>query len=610
MKHKGGNEKMDLLESTIDNIRPYIKDNSSQIDFTTIRGNSQVILLGDTDHRQTHSLAGITKQIYNLKESGVKYLAFELPTSYNNCVNEFNKSGDLALINEIAEKTRTPIRVIRLFKTAYEADMPIYLIDMPEEKIKKSWSHNKATLERSLYMGEEISRITKEEGVGAVICGYGHIYDKHIPSKLKKNNISFKRVALVTAGQPQINPILRENEYGFMTANPSQAVADCKKQNESIFVNLNNNYVVDGFIHFPKFQLIEGLIVREIKPENTKNDYAITCLENMISIPPTTFDFKKEVEPSCHGWESSNWKKIVNLTSTIESLTNGQRLYLSTLLENYVRKTMHHGGGSIVTVEFDPESKAFAVDTVDTFGYKYNENGDYGSLARHREVTISSLIKNFGLEKEITGIKDVSDTDIEPKNNSLENSFKLALLIAYSLKSPENISVGDSIYIYPNKDKISGTYIAKIDLDEFKLSDLESEMMKLNWDIRLNFMPNLSLLTFKEFLDEDKYFDCISSIIFPKISEAILISRAKLSYLDSEKAVIELENIKENLRTYEKIYDKNVSIKNNVERNSFSRDAETPISEYELKEMISNDKKLCKKLDEDISKLINIAKKK
>jgi len=156
------------------------------------------------------------------------------------------------------------------------------------------------------------------------------------------------------------------------------------------------------------------------------------------------------------------------------------------MLENYVRTTMRHGGGSILNIEFEPETQAFGIDTVDTFGYKFNPNADYAGLARHREVTLDTLLTHFGFKDiVIKNIQDIPKTDIRPNPDKPDSAVNLILMLSAYATNPERLKVcSDELRILRNKNNRED-YIASIKIDDFELNELE--------DALLNFTKNTGM---------------------------------------------------------------------------------------------------------------------
>ena len=228
----------------------YVDKNWEDPDYNELYRDSSVILFGDSDHRNKNSSGGLAKQMQKLKDARVEYLCIELSRDDKDVsyVEKFNKTGDVSLVDYIIERTKTPESIGRLFKSAFEAGIQLYLIDLPEEvRNNYRWIPDMRTFRRSEYMGEMISKLSKENPNSkiAVFCGLAHLVDCHIPSVLSKNNIRYKKVAVIPAGPREMT----NKELPRLPA--AQAVSRCNKEDITGYVSLKGAYNLDGFIYFP-----------------------------------------------------------------------------------------------------------------------------------------------------------------------------------------------------------------------------------------------------------------------------------------------------------------------------------------------------------------------
>lgn len=475
----------DFPKARAEDVRHYVKNGwTSGIDYNSLFGNGQVLVLGDTDHRQHAVLGGLESEMRSMKEAGVNDVAFEMPDGkkYLESLEAFYATGDVSPIRWICEQTRTPVRLVRFLKRAYEEGIRVHFVDLPEEEYDPNWNHKQESEQRGIHMGKRIADIAKQSGRRVVaIAGYAHLDNKQIPDQLDEQGVSYKKIGLVSAGQPLPMMIIQHTyELGA-----SEAV-----RNEGLYdrvgtVNLDGTYGLDAFIHFSRVQLVDpngkevnGEPSVETSVKAISSEGALVPLQSGANLTALISDMRHDVEPESSLWEKTNMQKIFQFINRMYGLSNGQKLYLGIMLENYVRLTLRHGGGSIFKMEYDPEARAFGVDTVDTYGYPMSPDADYGSLARHREVTLETLLNQFGFsELVVKRVEDLPRTNVRPNPDKPESAYKVLLLASTYATDPERILLkggwlGVESIIVAHKDKQS--YIVNLGVDDFALSNVES----------------------------------------------------------------------------------------------------------------------------------------
>ena len=109
----------DFLKARAEDIRPYVsKGWTTGVDYNRLFGDSQVLVLGDTDHRQHAVLGGLESEMRGMKEAGVNNVTFEMPEGkkYLESLETFYATGDVSHIRWICEETETPVRLLRFLK--------------------------------------------------------------------------------------------------------------------------------------------------------------------------------------------------------------------------------------------------------------------------------------------------------------------------------------------------------------------------------------------------------------------------------------------------------------------------------------------------------------
>ena len=460
-----------------------------KVNYNELYKDAQVLVFGDTNHTNSGIMGNFAEELEDLRYSGVKYLAIELPDNYQKGIDKFNRTGGLEYVQNLLESTKNPVRMKQLFLEAYKNNIEIVAIDMPEEKQEK-FDKEKRDIERGIYMGKKISELARNNEKIVAYVGAAHLEKNQIPSQLK--GIKLRKIAMYTENQLDLrNPTFDSPHIGIafgQYAPPSQAM-EMKGIKEKVYVELDGNkFGFDGFIYFPRKSLIKKKIIA------TNNFKSIPENQGLVVYPESLQEiFKKElssqfieinfenyVEPDVRNWEETNKEKIFYAISNFEGLSDTQKLFLAVMLENYVRRSTRHGGGSIVRIEFDPELQAFGIDTVDTFGYEYVK----GTPTFHREVTISTLLSYFGKELDEILVKDVKEipkTEIKPADN-FESMYKFVLFLSTKATHPEYIKIkqdaDDEYKIFITKNGIYDA-ITKLDVTDFKLNNLERKLLNL-----------------------------------------------------------------------------------------------------------------------------------
>lgn len=558
----------DFLKARAEDVMLYVKKGwTSGVDYNGLFGDSQVLVLGDTDHRQHAMLGGLEAEMRGIKEAGVNDVAFEIPDGkeYMRSNGAFYATGDVSHIRWIGEQSRTPVRLTRFLKRAYEEDIRVHFVDMSEENYNPNWTNEQESEQRGIHMGKRIADIAKQSGRRVVaIVGYAHLDNKQIPDQLDKQRVSYKKIGLVSAGQP-LPMMMIQHMYEL---GASEAVKNEGLHDKVGTVNLDRAYGLDAFIHFSRVQLVDpngkgvsGSPLLETSAKSISSEGTLVPLQSGANLTALISDMRHSVEPSCYEWEETNAQKIFQFVGRMNGLSGGQELYLGIILENYVRLTMRHGGGSICKMEYDPEARAFGIDTVDTGGYPLNPDADYGSLARHREVTLDTLLNQYGFsELAVNRVEDLPQTNVRPNPDKPESAYKLLLLASTYATDPERIMFkggwcGIDSIVVAHKDKNS--YIVKLGVEDFDLSDVESRLSgiknrmgeadSISGDMLYAVMEaqkNIPRFRFAYKEDLDTMNRLISKSIYPTISdfrigltERILRARGDLEYTGNGSAL-------------------------------------------------------------------------
>ncbi|MBT3582821.1 hypothetical protein HN924_01200 [Candidatus Woesearchaeota archaeon] len=617
-----------FVNAKSDDIMPYVQSNWTDLDEASLVNDSQVILFGDTNHAKTGNIGGMAKYIPLLKKAGITDVAIEFPRDEKNleAVTQFNETGDLSLIRPIANQTRTPVRIVRFFRNAHQEGMNVSLIDMPEKSRDSKWSTTQLNYQRGIYMGQVLSELAEDSNVKiAAFCGAGHFREKEIPKQLTDDNIAFKKFAVVTQGQP-MSFILPDNQYEI---GPANAVNRCDLSNRSGFVDLNNNYDLDGFIYFTKSSLIEDqksakLILDDISSiipsVDAPKENALAHLTGSTAIQTISQHFGNRVDPSLYTWEGTNTEKIYDFVNNIDSLNNGQKLHLSIMLENYVRTTLRHGGGSILRMEFDSDANAFGIDTIDTFGKKFDAEEYAAARGKHREVTLDMLLSQYNFEDIM--IKDVSqipETDILPNPENLESAHKVMILMSAYATHPERITWANDrstpmIGVY-REGNHNDDYITRLGIEDFLLTDMESKLVdfeKKNSEYTHN-MDKLNTLFYSFSKDKalsfsyrkkvknysSEFIAIFSDIIYASnnVTRKIINARSELQYLSNDSAETLIENAYNKLETYNAVINNvaDVMDKKNVYRGKFFE------NDLDFKQIIQDNREMVKDLRSNLN---------
>ncbi len=470
-----------FLTARLEEIRPYVRQNWREgIDFNGLYKDAKVLLLGDTDHRQHAMLGALVPEISAMRQAGVSDIALEISRGEKELrsLESFYETGDIENIRWIAENTRTPVRLIRFLKACREQRINVHFVDLPAKCYDPGWSTKDRDEQRGIYMGSKIAEIAYNcKGKEAAISGLGHLDDKEIPGQLVLQKVSYRKIGLVAAGQP--SPLFYA--HTFIGIGAADAVREKGLHDKLGTVYLDGDFGLDAFIHLPRVQLVgpEKSQPKIDGPQPVYAEGALVPLMQGAQLPALSSDMRDMIDPSCYTWEDTNAEKIFQFTDGLRGLSPGQQLYLGIMLENYVRMSMHNSGGSIVRMEYDPESRAFGVDTIDACGYNIPSGVDLGILQRHREVTLETLCSEFGFDElAVRNIEDLPKTDIRPNPEKPESAYKLLLLLSAYANDPARISCMQDGIMINDKD---GSYpIAKLSLSEFALSEAEARLSAIS----------------------------------------------------------------------------------------------------------------------------------
>ncbi len=452
----------------------------SPIDYRALFSKTQVLLFGDTNHAQHGVMGGFSKQMALLADAGVSVLGFEIPRgkSYLDAFEIFNATGNTESIRWVAEQTRTPVRFRRLCEASYRAGIQLYCLDMPHEERNPNWDPDSESEQRGKYMGSQIAQIAKQTKTNLpILVGYAHLVHNQIPSHLERERISYKKIGVVTAGQHDLSRF----SIGFQCNPAVEAVHRCGFQNQTGYVPLNGRFNIDGFIHFPRVQLVDEASLTQNGNEKIPASPEALIPFQKATLPARPFVMRyTTLEPQCAQWEETNRRKIFEFVDTFEGLSSSQQVYLGFMLENYVRQSLSHGGGSILQIEYHPNEQAFGIDTVNSFGYAYDDRVDYAGLAQHREITLEALSRGYGFgELAVTNIADLPQTNILPNAEKKDSAYKLMLLLSTYATHRDRICFKGGVFspsslVIANKER--SNYISEFTLEDFTLSALETQL--------------------------------------------------------------------------------------------------------------------------------------
>ncbi len=505
-----------FLKANAEELHPYVSDNwTPGIDYEGLFKDNQVVLLGDTNHNQHGMLGGITAELENMREAGVKHIAFEIPDGkqYTESLENFYATGDVSHIKWIAEQTRTPVRLTRFLKRAYDLNIQVHFVDLDSSQRKPEWDYRQECEERGIHMGKRVAELAIQTGDKIIsFTGYGHFNNNQIPHQLDDQSIRYKKLALVSAGQAALGII--DTHFISMGATRAVSFEGLSQKVGTVYFG-NEDYGLEGFIHLPRVSLIkknpEGTVtLLPARDQVNPNEGAIVPLKSGINLPALSIDMVHEIEPSSHNWESTNNEKVFQFVDSMQGLSDGQKLYLGIMLETYIRTSMRHGGGSVSNIEYDPESEAFGIDTIDTCGYPVKPGVDYGSRARHREVTLNTLLNQHGFNELIVkNLEDLPETDVQPNLNTAGSAYKLLILASAYARDPERIKIHFSdahggTQSVAVTDRTGRNYLVKIGIEDFELSKVEKRLLVLG--DRVTEVYELSDYLFGSILDTEKEF--------------------------------------------------------------------------------------------------------
>src|SRR3989344_7140086 len=120
----------DFVYASEEDLLPIIKDHWTELDYQALMKDQQVILLGDTNHEQVGITGGLAKIIGDFGVAGATHLGVEFPRSrrYLDAISRFNDTGDISHVIGIAESTRNPVRLAKLFANANTAGLMVEII--------------------------------------------------------------------------------------------------------------------------------------------------------------------------------------------------------------------------------------------------------------------------------------------------------------------------------------------------------------------------------------------------------------------------------------------------------------------------------------------------
>jgi len=460
------------------------------VNFRRLLGTSRVLVLGDTNHNLLGIQRALVEHLTELKEAGVTHLGLEIDSDL--------KISD---VDKIAQDVWIPHRFQQLVELAEQIGLKVVFIDMPESQRQESWSKNQIVFERGVYMGNYVSQFLRNnpEAVMTVVTGYAHILDyNQIPLQLDNNGFKYSLVPLVSEGQQDLDPF--GLEVNFIMLPVVQAIREVADPNKNYgYIDLAGlSFETRGataILHFPRPR-VTAPTAYSLKSKETL-DNGITALdvrsnfaqlapiaENAI-VKPAHSDFQERVDGDVHVWGTTNEYKIIEFVKNLEGISSGQKFYLAALLINYANNTGRHSlSGSIIDIGFVPDGQFFEITSVDTFGYPYNPNKDYGSLKRHWEVSLRTLQEQFGFEDIL--IKDLSEIpEISIRNNPDRplSIIKIALLVLTASKYPERVALGYEMFSPSSLGVFKGepgksVRIARLEFEDFMLINLEQAFME------------------------------------------------------------------------------------------------------------------------------------
>ena len=461
------------------------KEAKSATDFSYSEafGNSNLLVIGDTDHRNAKIVGSLANSTEDMAAAGVKRLLIELPRDPEiiSAIAELNGNGSTDGLSNILDKhSRNPLQLLRLLVEAHKNGIEVVPIDMPFS-LQKNFEDKILAKERGIYMGEEIAKCSAgAEGKTVVFCGLNHLNPDQIPAVMASKSVSYKSAAIFTDDQSSSIFDSSLIKLGVCTYVEIQ-----NRKNKDTLIELAGSYGINSILYL-KWQPIGHQAAGSGESQNNYLKLESGALKDIRA------DFSDSVEPDSKLWKNSNFEKIVKTIEMFgDSLNEFQKFYLSISMYTYLNSTMRNGGGSIVDINYDSNDKAFKMRSVDTFHYKYSKDADYGASMRYREVTMGMLLSQYGLPKSLLGKESdfseaVSRIKIEPK--SKDAAYKL-IFMAIASKSGYGTVSSDSEGIYlanANGEKIVEAKLEEIKMDKKISVALDAGREALEWSLAAN----------------------------------------------------------------------------------------------------------------------------
>ena len=123
-------------------------------------GKSNILVIGDTDHRNAKIVGSLANSVDDMAASGVKRLLIELPRDPEiiYTIAELNANGITDGLSNILDKhSRNPLQLLRLLVEAHKNGIEVVPIDMPFS-LQKNFEEKILAKERGIYMGNEIAK--------------------------------------------------------------------------------------------------------------------------------------------------------------------------------------------------------------------------------------------------------------------------------------------------------------------------------------------------------------------------------------------------------------------------------------------------------------------
>ena len=485
------------------------------VDFNSLFADCPVLVLGDTHHGFLGVQRGLVDRVIDLKNSGVTTIFIEIPSGLN-----------VEDVEAIAQDTRIPHCFQGLVETALSMDVKVVFIDMPDEEKEEGWSREEESLRRGKYMGDFIATeateilTTEPNARMAVITGYAHMIDyEQIPQKLYKKDIKHRLVALMSQGQPGYS--LGGMLLPFVNISPIAAIYRRVEPGKRYgYIDLAGlNIGLDGIICFERPQpRSRNRPVKKIKGSGESSiklgQYgSMELVKYGTIIRPLSLDFADRVVGYSR-WRVTNEEKIAEFVGYLEGLTNGQKIYLTMLLQTYIR-TMPKIG-SIVDIDFDTEEEVFMfrfVDLANTHG-KYDRRIDYGPLERETEIDLGTLVNQFGFAKFLDiNLDNLPEVNLTNNPHRPWSIPKIMLLVMAYMEDPELIRVwSEDIHLLSDPWKIGilanegekgihvkdRPYRALLELEDFGLSEFETLLVDIGDFIENDIYLGVGQLCYKD----------------------------------------------------------------------------------------------------------------